>query len=371
MKAVKFMILFSLILISACISKFIPETDETNKVMVVEGVITDQQGEDTIKLLYSTPLGKIVVPDPVRGAKITITDDYGRIYPLTEKASGIYCTDSKNFRGAVGRTYTLRIQTKTFSYISTPMKMNPVPPIDSVYYEKKLSTFPNTDIITAEGCQIYLNSYDPSNKCQYFRWTFSETWVFMLPYSVPNSVCWLSDRSNKINIKSTAAMQNNRIVKHPLNFISNETDRLKVKYSILVSQYSLNQSEYDYWEKLQSISERVGGLYDITPMSVPSNIHCNEDASQKVLGYFSVSAMSQKRIFIKDNFTGFPNLYVNCPSDTIYGGAPIPGLGVSVWVIIDNTFSMNPNKIVTTTKGCADCTVRGTRIKPDFWKDDD
>jgi hypothetical protein len=30
---------------------------------------------------------------------------------------------------------------------------------------------------------------------------------------------------------------------------------------------------------------------------------------------------------------------------------------------------MPPERVITTTKGCADCTVRGTIIEPDFWNE--
>ena len=136
----------------------------------------------------------------------------------------------------------------------------------------------------------------------------------MLPYSVPplrNKVCWISSNSNVINIKSTSVLEEDRISGYPLNFISNLTDRLRVKYSILVNQYSLNEDEYLYWEKFQNITEQVGGLYDIIPSSVPSNVYCLDDPNEKVLGYFSVSANSSKRIFIKDNFSGLFTPYTD------------------------------------------------------------
>jgi hypothetical protein len=172
-----------------------------------------------------------------------------------------------------------------------------------------------------------------------------------------------------INIKNTSVLDQDKIEQFPLLFISNQTDRLELKYSLLVNQYSLNEDEYLYWEKLQNMSEQVGGLYDMIPSGVPSNVYCVDNPNEKVMGYFSVSANSSKRIFIKDRFAGIIDPYTNatCIADTVFGGGNIPNLNVGAWVIITNF--MPPYRVITRTKGCADCTVRGTTIEPDFWKE--
>ena len=159
------------------------------------------------------------------------------------------------------------------------------------------------------------------------------------------------------------------INRYPVLFISNESDRLSVRYSILVNQYSLNQDEYLYWEKLQRISQEVGGLYDIIPSSVPGNVFCVEDPAEQVLGYFSVSGKTSERLFIRENFRGLVNLYRDCPSDTIYGNKVIPNLDISAWVIVDEPYLSPPYRVITNKKTCADCSVRGTTVKPDFWDD--
>jgi hypothetical protein len=115
--------------------------------------------------------------------------------------------------------------------------------------------------------------------------------------------------------------------------------------------------------------EQVGGLYDQVPAAIPNNIYCVEDPNKKVLGYFSVSAKTSKRIFIKDSFAGMNGLYFDCISDTITGTDDIPGLGATVWVIIDNSDKVPPTRIVTDKMGCADCRVRGTNVEPVFWKE--
>jgi hypothetical protein len=103
------------------------------------------------------------------------------------------------------------------------------------------------------------------------------------------------------------------------------------------------------------------------------------------LGYFSVSAISSKRIFIEDNFPGLVNLYSNCISDTIFNGVPISGLNTFAWIIgsgsiYPTAWIIGPGGLlqeiflppisyvlITKEKSCADCTARGTTTEPDFW----
>ncbi len=363
------------LLIAGCITQFIPETDENQELIVVEGLITNRPGQNTIKLSKSLPIGKSSVKNPLKGCKVTITDDVGNSFMLSESKAGIYMTDSAAFTGVIGRKYILHIQTNNatsnhYSYESVATEMKPVPPIDSLYYEKVIIAEAGEDTQLKEGCQIYLNTHDQENQCKFYRWSFSETWKFILPYFVPNRICWITNNSDVINIKNTSVLAEDRIDRYPLNYISNETDRLALRYSILVNQYSLNEDEFNYWEKLKNVTENVGSLYDITPSSIQGNINCIEAPAEKVLGYFSVSSVTSKRIFIDETFSGLVNPYKECASDTIFGSGPIPYLNELTWIIEENPIARPPFRVITVHKGCADCTVRGSTTEPAFWNEE-
>ena len=326
-------------------------------------------------LSKSLPLGMRNVAKPVTGCTVSVSDDLGQTFSFTETEPGTYVTDPSEFQGALGRFYTLHIKTGpdnyNLNYESIPMELKPVPAIDSLYYEKVLIEQGPGNIPLREGCKVFLDTHDPQNQCEFFRWEYSETWEFHLPYTVPNNICWLSENSSIINIKNASVLEETRVNKFQINSISGETDRLSQKYSILVNQYSLNEDEFLYWQKLQNISEQVGGLYDMIPSSIPSNIYCLDDPNEKVLGYFSVSASSSKRLFIKDHFAGVSTPYTTavCVADTIFGGEEIPSLGTYVWVIVDHPIPPPSYQVITRIKGCYDCTLRGTNIEPAFWNE--
>ena len=360
------------VFLNSCIAQFVPQIEEEKELLVVQGLITDQPEPDTIKLSRSLPLGQASAARPVSGYTVSISDNKGDIYYLLEISPGTYITPTL-FKGEIGSFYTLHInsnsQRNNLNYQSIAMEMKPVPPIDSLYYEKTVIKNPEGFSKGINGCQIFLNTYDPQNKCKYFRWNYSETWIIKLLFPVQNRICWITEKSHLINIKSTASFNESKIAGYPLLYISNVTDRLLWKYSIVVNQYSLTEDEYIYWEKIQNIAEPSGGLYDIIPAAVSSNISCIENPDEQILGYFSVSSKVSKRIFIEDNFEGIIDQYPNC----VIARTPVvdpPGLGIYVWILDDEPFGRPPYRLLTDKKGCADCTVRGTTVKPEFWQDD-
>lgn len=373
MRLIRYTIIFSIFLAATgCITEFIPETTENQELMIVEGLITNQKEVNTVKLSKSQSLLSKTKGTPYPGCTVLITDDLGNVTPLRETSGGIYSTDTANFIGEVGRTYKLTVITHNpgstnFTYESVPVTMVAVPPIDTIYYEKQ--QYSNKSGNVREGAMIWFDSHDPDNNCKFYRWDFDETWKFQLPYAVGNNTCWFSANSTTINISNASILSENRIVKYPLYYITPESDRLSIRYSMLLNQYSLSQEEFEYWEKLKKVTEEVGSLYDITPSFIPGNIKCIEDPAQDVLGYFSVSAKSSKRTYISGYFKGIVNLYRKCPTDTVSDIVGLPGLNKTIWVIESNTLLVPPVYILTETKGCADCSVRGSTIKPFWWED--
>jgi hypothetical protein len=380
-------IIIVLLVTESCITQFVPDFTEAMDAIVVDGILSDNPAIPTrVILTRSLPLGSKDKAIPVTGCTVWITDDQGGNYNLYEAGNwgwqsrtGVYTSDMK---GTVGRTYTLHIRTNynsggiyepsELNYTSYPMEMKPVPEVDALYYEKK--EIAGTGIFgrAADGCQVYVDTHDPTNECRFFRWDYDETWQIYLPFAdAINPTCWITRRSGDIHVKSTAGLSESKVSRYPLNFISNQSDRLSVKYSILVNQYSLTQNEFLYWEKLKSVTQNVGSLYDVTPAAIPNNIYCIEDPTRTVLGYFSVSSMKSKRIFVRDYFRGQPNLYADCIHDTLHTARPnLPNLNVSVWIL--ESYEGNPGfpayTTITYTRGCADCTVRGTNQRPAFWE---
>jgi hypothetical protein len=403
----KQIIIFLILVIAAsCIDPYHPNLEDYKSLLVVEGLVTNEKSPYIIQLARTiNEVG--VIPEKVSDADVFLTDEEGIETHFQNCGDGSYKTDSTVFVGVVGKKYTLHILTSNGKeYMSESCAILPAVDIDSIYYEKDEEIASNQEE-SLVGIKIYLNSGETNENNQYFRWEFEEVWKFKLPspkkydyYSdseiVPlneiKEFCWKTNKSGTILTNSILPGQANSINKEPLLFIpTGKSDRLLLQYSILVKQYSISKKEYDFWNNLKQVNESGGDIFTTQPFPVISNIHNKSDPSEMVLGYFEVSAVKEKRIFITSHeldSLALPHYNYNCTAYVMSPEDFPPSSSMSPPLTFDDIYNMymstgdftfvepiyNPDtgellKLVFATNICSDCKLTGVTEKPDFWID--
>ena len=394
-------ILTAVFVLSTCIDPYSPKLKGYDSILVVDGLITDENSACTIKL-SKTLQDQNTIPVMVSDATVDITDDVGNSSQLNSIGGGIYKTDSTAFKGIIGRSYTLHITTHEGNqYESIPCLMQPVPDIDSVYFEKDVEIV-NNGTESQEGIRIYLDS-KPGDNNEYYRWSFDETWKFKVPFPKKynyidsttivtvdkiNEYCWKNRKSSDILIRSIYPGQNPQIEKESIFFIAtDQSDRLMIEYSILVKQFSISKSEYDFWDNMKRVNESGADIFASQPFEIVSNIQNLNNPKERVIGYFQVSAVKQKRKYIlyEDIATlQLPFFHPDCVRiargpqdyphgsfsfDDIYRGFPATAGYVFVEPIYKIGGVNHLDRLVFTKLECADCELTGNSSKPDFWID--
>jgi len=363
---------------ASCVTQFIPEIDGEEYAIVIEGLVTDRDEVYEVRISWSDPLNPTSPPPPVSNFTVTVADDTGNEFPFAYSGGNLYISDSSQFRSVPGRSYRLLVEGNGHFFESDYMELVPVPVIDSLNALFEYNEFYNPGQLTP-GYQISVNTFDPTGECRFYRWDFIETWEFRLPWNyrtIINRICWKSATSDVINIKSTSVLDESRITGQPVTFVTSETDRLTAKYSILVRQYSLNETEFIYWENVRKVAFDAGGLFDVIPSSIPGNIYCTDDPAIKVLGYFSVSGVAEKRLFLENFNLQFPDFYESCPFDTILVNQWNPIVHKDIYILTEWTPDPPTNAVppliyyvLSRKRECADCSMNGTTEMPGFWND--
>ena len=359
------------VLLFSCTSKFIPEIDEYDNIIVVEGLLTNEENSNYVKLSRTIPAGITGLSSPVVGAHVYIKNEFNDAEVFYEDRPGYYLPSSPGFRGETGQSYTLYILTDNKQYESSPMLMREVPDIDSLYTE---FTFTDDGSMYPPLYEydVYFDSYGSSVNNKYFRWAYTEVWEYHLPWHYPpdyKRICWVSEESSDIIIKNNSTLEQSVVEKFHLIHLDNRaSSRLFQKYSIQLKQYSISEDEYIFWETMKKMTDEQGGLYDPIPKPLTGNIISMADDTEPVLGYFSVSAVSKKRLFIHNDTIKYTPGGQYCVTDTAATIEEISGLNKYVFILeeVDDV-----GFLLSTFEQCADCRLSGTNTPPPFWYDEE
>ena len=269
--------------------------------LAVDGPIIS--GDSTfINLSRTTSLSDTTQQKAELKAVISVENDQGTLYPLTEAGKGKYFLGVTNFSSA--RQYRLDIKTtdgKIYQSDFVPMKVTP--PIDSIYFNQTGDA----------NVAFYVNAHDATNNTRYYRWDYKETWsivpFYQALYEYKNSqiintppgssddvsVCYKGDASNQIFIGSSAKLAQDVISGQEIGSLAAGSEKIAHIYCIQLRQYALTLDGFNYYQNLKTNTENLGSIFDAQPSTLSGNIHCITSPTDIVIGFISVSTATAKQ----------------------------------------------------------------------------
>jgi hypothetical protein len=370
-------ICLSLVIADGCLTPYNPEITKYNKALVVDGLLTNIPGTCKVDLSRTYPYDNRHGSSE-KGAQVKIVDDIGNEIRFTDNDDGHYLPEDKDFAGKIGKKYKISILTAEGEVCESGFEELKEPvDIENLYYEYHDKGNGN------QGLQVYIDTYDRLKASFYYAWDYEETWEFWVPYASTSDylpeikICYNDVSSRKLLIESTKDYTEDKVMGFPLYFIGNNTNRLSVKYSVLVRQYILSESTYRFFKNLKLINENSGTLFDPTPVSITGNVHNVHNAENPVLGNFQVSGASEKRIFIlKDELPRdmvIPTEFEFCKQDMLSkktNRSRIDSLIGKGWAVMDTVVNANEKDTLiglAISRACFDCRIKGKTEKPGFW----
>ncbi|MEO8885626.1 MAG: DUF4249 domain-containing protein [Mucilaginibacter sp.] len=233
--------------------------DNAEPQLVIEGIVTSQLINQTVKISQSVPFSNSNVFPAVSGAIVTIADNHGNTYSLTEGIPGTY--SSAKFQGRVGYTYTLTVQTNSKVYTATSTMPFPVRFDDLSYKDDFFS--PDKKIMT-------VHYQDPLNVANNYHF-------LLFVNSVQAKTVFVNDDN----------FSNGKYVDFDL--YQNKSD-IKVGDNVLVEAQCIDRNMFFYWFSLSQQQDNGNGP---TPSNPPSNL------SNGALGYFSAHTVQRLAVTIK------------------------------------------------------------------------
>lgn len=246
---------------SACQKVIDLKLDNSAPQLVIEGNLTDNEGEQVVIITRSVPFSATNNFPAVSGAVVSISDSTGIPNVLTERAPGVYIISP--YQGFYGRSYTLTVKVNGITYTASST-MPQLVTLDSL--TAKSDDFGKKSLRT-----IVVNYQDPPMAANQYRFI-------------------LSINSKQINTIFTNddSFTNGRYVKEEL--FQTGTD-IHHGDTARVEMQCIDKNIYKYWFSLsQQQNNGPGG--GITPSNPPSNFN------NGALGYFSAHTVSNQAITI-------------------------------------------------------------------------
>ena len=291
----------------ACVDRVDLKLDGQSNLLVVDGLITDQSGPYTVRLSRSLKfdnsglLTTYFVAE--RGAQVTIVEQSGTStvkVDLHERESGVYQTDAGNpddpmddaIRGVVGRTYWVEIRTKDgHTYQSAPETMLATPEMENLKPTLTVTNHLSTTTGSLQevwGFDMTIDTQDPPGETNYYRWKTRGIIEFQTMTENSGYTCYLP----KEPLESQVTLSDDRYVDGQkfTQIVALAPYERASRLRAIVSQYSLTQPAYEYWNKIRLQQTSTGSIFDAAPAQIVGNVTRTDQDGETVLGYFGASA---------------------------------------------------------------------------------
>lgn len=329
---------------TTCVQKFKPDSYEYEDLLVIDAKFTNMKMVHTVRLSRTYAYDKMS-GDIVSNAIVMIEEEYGEQFPMHYTSNGRYVTDD-SVKGEIGKKYKLSIQIEEKEYQSEFIELKPVQEVDSLYW--KVDDTDSTDV------SLHFYAKVSNSQSNYIMWKAEETWEmrtrFVKEGWEDKHRCWPSYEVPINHIVSMHGKEKGFSVMKEIYVIEDSVDKQKlgIKYSFLLKQYSISEEVYDFFNLHKEQTDNNGSLSDNVPVTLSSNVKCVTNSDEIVLGIFQVSAEKHKRIFLR--FEDYRDkLYV----DTLQNNCSYY-VKKGVFYFID--------------KCCYDCTVYGySNVPPVYW----
>jgi hypothetical protein len=349
-----------------------PAIGEDKKLLIVEGFANSGQDSTTFTLSRTRKLVDTTTLIPELRASIVVEGENGGVYTIPEKGNGVYKSAPLPLQSS--EKYRIRIRTSDQkSYTSDFVPVTTTPPVDSITWKRDNDIF------------IYVNTHDNAGTARFYRWEYAETWeyhsyyeggigykngaLYYLDSSEQINRCWSSSNSTEILLGSSDRQSEDLIKDKLIATIPEGSEKLNFKYSILVRQYALTSEAFEYWQLLQKSSQEGGSIFDSQPAQLISNIHSDSNPLEPVIGFFSVSAIQEKRLYIRrSEVTSWKERDYSDLCKTIIFPAPDAPL-----YLADTSFApayyVSGGGLAIAKNVCVDCRRKGgTTEKPPYWQ---
>lgn len=359
-----------IVLIMGCVEPIEFNVPPAESLMIIEGMISDQEGPYSVKLSRAISLDSdtLDVP-PVTGASIRLHDDLGNIEDFEEVEEGLYQTRGA-MKGEIGRSYHITVTTANGEvFESTPELIRLAGEVLEIRKEFKEDRQEGLfGEINKDHFNIYIDATQGPDSDSYTRWFMKGTYEISTspelretiyhPGAVPLKeprpcsgyttavhpsgvgtiivkvgeckccVCYVTDFEKSPQISDNLLAKDGVLNNVKIGQVAVNSATFMVKYMVTVQQMSLSREAFDFFKLINIQKEQASNIFQPSSGELIGNIKAL-NAETRVVGLFWATAINEKIAFIQRE-------------DVPYGIPPFPVVEESCLLAFRNSTTDKP-----------------------------
>lgn len=252
------------------------DTSSTDNKVVIEGLVTNVQGQSYVKLSRNRNFYDAGSTGRITDAEVSVMTSGGEQIvfihnPNSEAGKEGYYYPNANFAGSIGSSYTLNVEVEGETYTATDT-MLPVTPIDSMVVRLNEDQFEDPDD-PGRYYAVFMFAKEPQDRVDYYLFKFYRNGELLLDW--PTDVYVFDDETLGESIDDVE-----------IAGYYAEGDQVKAEI------YSLSRRGFVFYSDLSTLLNNDGGMFSPPPANPRNNLN------NGAMGYFQVSAVNSMEITV-------------------------------------------------------------------------
>lgn len=310
----------------SCVDIIDFQNENTGGQLTVYGQINDSELHDQyIRVTKATSdrnPAKII-----NNASIQVNDDQGCTHLYRYDSLERYYVPNVPFVGIPGVTYQLLVELEGKVYQSTEQRMPLARGVDSTYFQ--IRELPILSQTGGESRALFMQAYTDTEIPEteeplFIRWDILQVWVqrgIILPSS--NFPGW-----SPVNCYVEDPFIGDQLVLYDGREVAPGTlsgqfmaetqldDSFNTLRGFGVIHHSITEEAFDYWQKIDELSNRVGSIFETPPAAVAGNIVNIDNPDDFALGFFEVAQVDTTGTYVTPDdlgvFIGQGGNFIDC-----------------------------------------------------------
>ena len=260
----------------SCEETIVIDTDSTDNQVVIEGLVTNVQGQSYVKLSRNRSFYEAGNTDRITEAEVSVMTSGGEqivfVHNPNNSADSLgYYFPNANFAGSIGTSYTLNVEVEGQMYSATD-ELLPVTSLDSMVVRVDEDQLEDPEE-PGRIYSVFMFAKEPQDREDYYLFKFYRNGELLLDW--PTDIYVFDDETLGESIDDVE-----------IAGYYSEGDVVKAEI------YSLSREGFIFYSDLATLINNDGGMFSPPPANPRNNF------SNGALGFFQVSAVNDLEITV-------------------------------------------------------------------------